>query len=365
MRALVMVACVLVLSFVTAQAAPRPAPDARALFAHARRHIGVEEVKGVRTVAEVSEGGRHWVTTVTSAMDGRALFEQGDDFRAGVDSLGAWTWNAGERQRANADSRTAAAVRGHELHLLAWDPLARWRIAGPPRDTVFGGRRAWLTPMQDERGAAVAIFHAAADTLPLGFVLPDESARDGSRIEVEWLDWRTEHGARWFRRAVFHQGGRSYVHDFREVGCIEPRHEWFAADPGEGARPVLLALHERVLEAHRRSDVEGVLADEGDGYTLANRGELAHPTLAERRSRMGPYLQRTRFRRYSDLTAPVVSVSPDGRQGWVIVQVEAEGTQVRDGGGEAELKFVSAWIELYERRDGRWWRTGNVSNFRP
>ncbi len=365
MRVSAAVACVLGFVFVTAHAAPRPAPDARSLFARSRAHVGVTTLPGVRTVADVSEGGRHWVTTVTSAADGRALFEQGDGFRAGVDSLGAWTWDAGERRRANADPGTAAAVRGHELHRLAWDPLSRWRIAGAPRDTVFAGRRAWLTPMQDERGAAVSLFHAAADSLPLGFVLPDESTRDGSRIEVEWLDWRSEHGVRWFRRAVFRQGGRSYVHDFREVEGIEPRTEWFAPDPGAGARPVLLALHERVLAAHRASDVEGILADEGDDYTVANRGEITHPTLAERRARMGPYLERTRFRRYADLTDPVVSVSPDGRQGWVIVQVEAEGVQAQDGGGEAEVKFVSAWIELYERRGGRWWRTGNVSNFRP
>lgn len=29
------------------------------------------------------------------------------------------------------------------------------------------------------------------------------------------------------------------------------------------------------------------------------------------------------------------------------------------------IQFVSAWIELYKKRDGRWLRTGNVSNFKP
>jgi hypothetical protein len=32
--------------------------------------------------------------------------------------------------------------------------------------------------------------------------------------------------------------------------------------------------------------------------------------------------------------------------------------------GSQPLEFISAWIELYEKRDGRWWRIGNVSNFK-
>ena len=50
---------------------------------------------------------------------------------------------------------------------------------------------------------------------------------------------------------------------------------------------------------------------------------------------------------------------------WVIVQVQARGLQVTEQGGKKPLEFVSAWIELYEKRNGRWYRVGNVSNFRP
>jgi hypothetical protein len=59
-----------------------------------------------------------------------------------------------------------------------------------------------------------------------------------------------------------------------------------------------------------------------------------------------------------------VTVSRDGTLGWVVVQVEAKGVQQTAGGTEP-IGFVCAWIELYEKRDGRWYRVGNVSNFRP
>ncbi len=127
----------------------------------------------------------------------------------------------------------------------------------------------------------------------------------------------------------------------------------------------LLALHERVMGAHRKSDVALLMQDESEANVVAGRGEVSHPTMKERSDRLGGYFGRTRFSTYRDLIEPIVRVSKDGTMGWVIVQIEAQGVQKDDDGTETKLEFVSAWIELYEKRDGRWWRTGNVSNFKP
>jgi hypothetical protein len=127
----------------------------------------------------------------------------------------------------------------------------------------------------------------------------------------------------------------------------------------------LLALHEEVLRAHRESNVDRLLAAEEDDYVIANRGEITKPDQKARRERLGPYLQQTRFWKYADKVAPIVKVSSDGSLGWVIVQVEARGEQTTSTDAVEPLEFVSAWIELYEKRNGRWVRVGNVSNFKP
>ena len=59
----------------------------------------------------------------------------------------------------------------------------------------------------------------------------------------------------------------------------------------------------------------------------------------------------------------MITVSKDGTLGWVVVQVQARGVQTGADGKKEPIAFVSAWIELYEKRSGRWYRTGNVSNF--
>jgi hypothetical protein len=133
----------------------------------------------------------------------------------------------------------------------------------------------------------------------------------------------------------------------------------------EGDARELLKLHENALRAHLESDVELLFEDEADDYVVAGRGEISTPATAERREFLGPYLKRTRFSIYRDQVPPIVKVSADGSLGWVIAQVEARGDQTAEDGTVQPLEFVSAWIELYEKRDGRWLRVGNVSNFKP
>lgn len=127
----------------------------------------------------------------------------------------------------------------------------------------------------------------------------------------------------------------------------------------------LLALHEEALRAHLESDVDLLLAAEADDHVVASAGSVSTPNKEARRAFLGPYLEQTRFSVYRDLVPPVVKVSADGTLGWVVVQIVARGEQTGPDGAVAPVEFVSAWIELYEKRNGRWLRVGNVSNFRP
>jgi hypothetical protein len=124
-------------------------------------------------------------------------------------------------------------------------------------------------------------------------------------------------------------------------------------------------VHERVLDAHRSGHVGAWMDLEADPYVSANRGAIAFPSGAERRSTRERYLSSTTFTVYRDLRPPVVRISADGTLGWLIAEVEVRGTQVSDDGAETPVDAIWAWIELYEKRGGVWKQIGNVSNRRP
>ena len=69
---------------------------------------------------------------------------------------------------------------------------------------------------------------------------------------------------------------------------------------------------------------------------------------------------------YDDLIRPIVKISEDGTLGWLIAQVSARGIRFDANGAPGNpLEFVCAWIELYEKVQGHWQLTGNVSTFQP
>ena len=133
----------------------------------------------------------------------------------------------------------------------------------------------------------------------------------------------------------------------------------------EAEKEKLLALHEEFKAAHMRGDADTILQRLAEDYVRVGRGEVTHPGRDDMASRMRDYLGRTTFSEYRDLRPPIVRVSDDGNLGWVIVELRARGVQVGPDGTEEPLEFTCAWISLFEKRDGDWVTTGDVSTFRP
>lgn len=144
---------------------------------------------------------------------------------------------------------------------------------------------------------------------------------------------------------------------------------WAAGAAAEGQTSAeakeLLRLHREVIAGHLARDPAAVLAAEAESVVSVNRGEVRFVARAERERQFGSYLKDARFTRYRDLIEPIVRVSRDGTLGWVIVQVGIAGTRTGEDGKPVPLDSTWAWIELYEKRDGRWRRVGEVSSLKP
>ena len=127
----------------------------------------------------------------------------------------------------------------------------------------------------------------------------------------------------------------------------------------------LLDMHKKVLQYHVDNNLDAWMREESEEYTSANRGTIDHPTVAQRRARLEPYLNSTTFSEYRDLVDPIVKVANDGSIGWIICQVKVAGESTTQSGEKMPFESVWAWIELYEKQDGAWKRVGNVSNRKP
>lgn len=112
--------------------------------------------------------------------------------------------------------------------------------------------------------------------------------------------------------------------------------------------------HALEREAHMDRNVDLLMSLFADDFVMIDAGEVKRPTRAENRARFDNYFRSVRFRKWDDMGPPSIRVSKDGSLATVIAKKEVvlvlDGAPADDAGERA----VFAWMETWERRDGRY-----------
>ena len=131
----------------------------------------------------------------------------------------------------------------------------------------------------------------------------------------------------------------------------------------DALRAELRDIHQAGLQAHLQGDAQFFTRDMAEPYHSVSRGDINQPTVAQTEAMFSRYLGTTQFSQYEDLQEPVIGLSDDGTVGWIMAQVAVAGEQAQ-GDEKLPISFVSAWLMLYRRVDGRWLRIGDASTFK-
>ena len=125
----------------------------------------------------------------------------------------------------------------------------------------------------------------------------------------------------------------------------------------------LLALHRGERRAHLDHDVEALLVHLGPELLDVRDGRVNRMSKNDVRVRFVEYFKHSQFWAWDDVEAPIVHVSPDGKMGWMIVQVRIAYTETDVSGKKTNQDSVAAWMSTYEKQNGNWIMTAVTSTF--
>lgn len=131
----------------------------------------------------------------------------------------------------------------------------------------------------------------------------------------------------------------------------------------EQAKQELLAIHAGHRKAHFDTDAEALIADRAETFIRVRNGAVQQVTQDATRQDFEQYFQNATYYEWDDLEPPIVRVAQDGSLAWMITRTKVRRTQTDESGEEQEQAFVYAGIMTYEKREGQWIRTANVSTF--
>jgi len=125
----------------------------------------------------------------------------------------------------------------------------------------------------------------------------------------------------------------------------------------------LLEMHAESRSAHFATDVEAAIANLTEEQVIVRDGAVRRMSKDDVRQTMTGYFAGATFHEWDDIEPPIVKVSGDASIAWMITNTKVRLTKTGEDGSEFEMAFVYAGILTFERRDGRWVRTTNVSTF--
>ena len=136
-----------------------------------------------------------------------------------------------------------------------------------------------------------------------------------------------------------------------------------SASDVESDRAALLEIHRTDRRAHFATDPNLLFSNTGDDFVSVSQGRINRPTVAALKTRFADVFAGATYAEWDDLEPPIVQVSADGTQAWMIVRLRVRRTKATAGAPPAQEQFTYAGITTYAKRNGKWVKTANVSTF--
>jgi len=125
--------------------------------------------------------------------------------------------------------------------------------------------------------------------------------------------------------------------------------------PSRDDRAAILAIYENTRAAHFEHDPQKFLAAVGDGYWVVSFGHAVYRKRTDAVAALREYFSNTTFDSVEDVAPPRITIGPRGTTAWLVGQVEVRGHQRGADGAHHPIAFRSAWLDVYQKRHGKWW----------
>jgi hypothetical protein len=134
----------------------------------------------------------------------------------------------------------------------------------------------------------------------------------------------------------------------------------FASDKDVSA---ILQVHALERRGHLTGSAEFIAKAVGDQLTVVENGAVQVSSREDVPRTFANYLKSVHYSAWEDVILPAVHISTDPKTAWAIIQIQA--TYVESAKPSVQHQFVSSWIAIYQKGNGRWRMTAIASGCNP
>ena len=131
----------------------------------------------------------------------------------------------------------------------------------------------------------------------------------------------------------------------------------------DARREALRAILAADRDAHLQTRANLLASHLADTLLSIDAGRVTWQPRDSVRDRFARYFQDATYHAWTDHVPPIIELSPDGRQAWVVRTVCVDREEPDGEGGRRRRVFTSAYTSTYAWRRGAWLMTSVTSTF--
>jgi hypothetical protein len=329
----------------------------------------LKNIYSIKAIANCSGPRSKYKTEIHSARQDRLLFKQsyanGNIFAGFVHGTHVWTTDAKTGQASPLSKVNASMMRGHEFQMIPVIMSERYKNPVIESDTDFAEMRCHDVRMTDELGKTCHIFFDIKSKLMAGMIIENPIGEKGETVRIVFHQWKQIGKIKLPAKVTATDKNGDYIFNFYDITLNTVDRKIFKVPQNIQMASELLQLHEQQRTAHFNRDAKLLVSKFADDFINVSAGKITRPTREQSLDRFQAYFNRSSFVEWDDISSPVIKVSKDASMAYVIVHKRVRLKTTDENGRSEEQTTIFAWMETYEKQNGKWMLTAIASTNEP
>ncbi len=331
------------------------------LFSESIEAVGsknaIDKIKNIEAFAECIGPKGKYTTHITSFRSNKTHFKQ--DFSYKEDSSNifinkdvAWAASNNSVGFEMVSPFQRLVVHLHEYQKMAFDfqkMFTDFEILG---DEIFNGNLNVKVKAKNALGGTIFLFFDKQTKHLSGYILPISGSEES--VKNVFNEWKEIGGVKLPSKVTATDSFGDWVLNFKEIKLNKVDEKMLEVPPRVKDLSKLLRLHKQHQTAHLTYNAELFVETFVENLVTVQRGAVISRNKDENRKRLKSYFDSFKFKKWEDVKPPVIKISKDGTLATIIVEKIVEGTYKNENGETVESVTEFAWLEVWEKIDGKW-----------
>ncbi len=334
--------------------------DVATVLASATAAVGtpadIARIKNIEADADCVGPKGKYTTSISSFRENKTRFEQTYSYRGPsstfINGNIAWERITDSDEYLLASPFQRMAARAHEYQKMAFDIRSFFSELELAGNEIFEGRSSTKIRSKNELGMTANLYFDKATGQFSGYILLIPNSTETIRNVI--LEWKKVGKVTLpsVVRAADNQG--DWTLRFHTIRLNARNEQILNVPPRVADLTELIRLHEQQKTAHLTYNAELFVEMFAENVTQLQRGTLSAKTKADNLARFKSYFSNFKFSEWEDIAPPVIKISKDGTMAVKTVQKRVRGSNKNEKGEKVSDHTVFAWLEVWEKFDGKW-----------